>query len=210
MQKNYYDILQVNKNASPEIIEKAYKTLAKKYHRDLQDKENKETSEKTLKEINEAYEILSDPIKRDDYDKSIIEDFVLRESYLKVCKENKLLKTEINNIKKSLNNQNYNYSAPDNNNYYEEIENAKQQAYRDAYIQDLKNRGYKIKYKKTFQDYLFILFAIIIIVIIMFLLYQIPFIKNFFKQLYVNNEIFKFIINIFSSLLSSLFSLFKK
>ena len=34
--KNYYEILQVNENASQEIIEKAYKVLAKKYHPDLQ------------------------------------------------------------------------------------------------------------------------------------------------------------------------------
>ena len=34
--KNYYEILQVNENASIEIIEKAYKVLAKKYHPDLQ------------------------------------------------------------------------------------------------------------------------------------------------------------------------------
>ena len=41
MKKNYYDILEVNKNASPEIIEKAYKTLVKKYHPDLQKNEEK-------------------------------------------------------------------------------------------------------------------------------------------------------------------------
>ena len=34
--KNYYEILEVDKNASEEVIEKAYKTLAKKYHPDLQ------------------------------------------------------------------------------------------------------------------------------------------------------------------------------
>ena len=54
MNKNYYDILQVNQNASPEIIEKAYKTLAKKYHPDLQPEENKKQAEEILKDINEA------------------------------------------------------------------------------------------------------------------------------------------------------------
>ena len=39
MEENYYDILEVSKNASPEIIEKAYKTLVKKYHPDLQKNE---------------------------------------------------------------------------------------------------------------------------------------------------------------------------
>ena len=64
MNKNYYDILQINRNASPEIIEKAYKTLAKKYHPDLQTEENKKQAEEILKEINEAYEILSEPEKK--------------------------------------------------------------------------------------------------------------------------------------------------
>ena len=38
--KNYYEILEVSQNASPEVIEKAYKALVKKYHPDLQTKEN--------------------------------------------------------------------------------------------------------------------------------------------------------------------------
>ncbi len=49
--------MQVNENASQEIIEKAYKVLAKKYHPDLQnDMKKKELSEDKLKQINEAYE----------------------------------------------------------------------------------------------------------------------------------------------------------
>ena len=44
--KNYYEILEVNENASKEVIDKAYKVLAKKYHPDLQEescrRENKE------------------------------------------------------------------------------------------------------------------------------------------------------------------------
>ena len=39
--KNYYEILEVDRKASPEVIDKAYKTLAKKYHPDLQDENNK-------------------------------------------------------------------------------------------------------------------------------------------------------------------------
>ena len=69
--KNYYEILEVDKNASEEVIEKAYKTLAKKYHPDLQTAENKEYAEKRMKEINEAYYILSDEQKRKAYDEKL-------------------------------------------------------------------------------------------------------------------------------------------
>ena len=39
--KNYYEILEVNENASKEVIDKAYKVLAKKYQPDLQEEKNK-------------------------------------------------------------------------------------------------------------------------------------------------------------------------
>lgn len=64
--KNYYDILGVNENASDDEIKKAYRTLAKKYHPDL-NPGNAEAAEK-LKQVNEAYSILSDKTKRQNYD----------------------------------------------------------------------------------------------------------------------------------------------
>lgn len=64
--KNYYDILGVNKNASDDEIKKAYRSLAKKYHPDL-NPGNAEAAEK-LKEVNEAYSVLSDKTKKSNYD----------------------------------------------------------------------------------------------------------------------------------------------
>lgn len=64
--KNYYDILGVNKNASDDEIKKAYRSLAKKYHPDL-NPGNSEAAEK-LKEVNQAYSVLSDKTKKQNYD----------------------------------------------------------------------------------------------------------------------------------------------
>ena len=65
-EKNYYDILGVNKNASDDEIKKAYRNLAKKYHPDL-NPGNAEAAEK-LKEVNQAYSVLSDKTKKQNYD----------------------------------------------------------------------------------------------------------------------------------------------
>jgi curved DNA-binding protein len=63
--KDYYRILGVDKNASEQDIKKAYRKLARKYHPDM-NPDNKKAEER-FKDINEAYEVLSDPAKRQKY-----------------------------------------------------------------------------------------------------------------------------------------------
>lgn len=65
--KDYYKILQVAPDASTEVIRMAYKALAKKYHPDLNPGQEEAAQEK-MKNVNEAYEILSDKDKRWQYD----------------------------------------------------------------------------------------------------------------------------------------------
>ncbi|HEB65852.1 MAG TPA: J domain-containing protein [Chloroflexi bacterium] len=64
--KDYYAILGVDKNASEEDIKKAYRKLAMQYHPDRNPDDK--ASEEKFKEINEAYQVLSDPEKRARYD----------------------------------------------------------------------------------------------------------------------------------------------
>ena len=65
--RDYYEVLGVDKNATDEELKKAYRKLAKKYHPDA-NPDNKAEAEAKFKEVNEAYETLSDKQKRQMYD----------------------------------------------------------------------------------------------------------------------------------------------
>lgn len=214
---NYYKILEVDKDASSEVVEKAYKTLAKKYHPDLQESNMKQKAEEKLKLINEAYETLSNPDSRAKYDATLKQDEISEEDFNRLSEENRNLYNELNNLKHNTNNY---YDTPPNINtpsyedakrqsdyqqrqyeeqleYEKQMQQARQKAYHDAYIQDLKNRGYKIRYKKTPKDYFKNFLALVITLAILFILWQIPFIKNFFIKLFEDNPLLQAILNIF-------------
>jgi DnaJ-class molecular chaperone with C-terminal Zn finger domain len=67
--KDYYETLGVDRNATDKEIKSSFKKLAKKYHPDLHTDEDKKAAEEKFKEINEAYEVLSDKEKREKYDR---------------------------------------------------------------------------------------------------------------------------------------------
>jgi curved DNA-binding protein len=66
--KDYYAVLGVKKESSPEEVKQAYRRLAKTHHPDLQPEKDKAAASEKFKEINEAYEVLSSPEKKAKYD----------------------------------------------------------------------------------------------------------------------------------------------
>ena len=225
MEKNYYQILEIDKNASQEIIKKAYTTLAKKYHPDLQEDSQKHVAEEKIKLINQAYETLSNEEKRKQYDlklstTEIDTDKLIHENSEFKDKLNKYTSiqnqkpnyTPENNINSTNNPNSINHKATYNNHnynrnlqYQNEIRKAREQAYHDAYVQDLRNRGYKIRYKRTLKDYIKNFIALICTIFIVILVFQIPFVKKFFVNMYNDNPIINFIVDFCHDLIINIF-----
>ncbi len=182
--KTLYEILEVSENASNEIIEKAYKVLAKKYHPDLWPQDKKEYAEQKMKEINEAYDVLSNEIKRKEYN-STLEIERKRQMELKTQEE----------IKKNMQAD------------YE-------QKYQNAYENYLRRLGYKIKYKWTWKDYKNFIISILILILICVALWFFPITHNWIIEFYNSNPIIKTIIDIIGSIFvgiwNAITSIFKK
>lgn len=205
--KNYYEILEVDKNASQEVIEKAYRALAKKYHPDLQQGAQKQENAEKMKIINEAYDVLSDNAKREQYNEKLQyeqlqQQAMSREQQERIMQENYALKQQLNRMGTT---QQVDEGSIVNMSRIldQQIRAARQQAYHDAYVQDLKNRGYKIKYKHDLKYYLKLIIVIATTILACFLIYQIPVVKNFFVNLYNENIVFQAIVDIFKNTFSA-------
>lgn len=173
--ENYYKILEVDKDASPEIIEKAYKLLVKKYHPDLQTGNDKLIAEEKIKKINTAYDVLSNEQKRKEYNEQLESNFVSPEEYKLILNENIELKNQLNYLKNKMYNnvqQNYTYNQPHysnmNTNYYYPPKNNKEK--------------FKIK------NLLKLLFSLLLTFIIIFICFNTPIIYNLFS-IFLNSDL---------------------
>ena len=184
--KNYYEILEVDKNASEEVIEKAYKTLAKKYHPDLQNNSN---SQNKMQQINEAYEILSKDFKRREYYEKIKIQSVSIEEYNKIIQENNRLKQDLQKVTTNNNISNLNQidSLQFARRYYSKIKRASEQP------QIQYNRK---KINVSFEKIKRLIIYILILFVIGILLATIPVSRNFFINLYNTNTEIKLIVDI--------------
>lgn len=111
MEKTLYEILEVSEKASKEVIDKAYRVLAKKYHPDLQEEGFKQEAENYMKEINEAYSILGDEEKRKQYDNKLNAE----RQYKNNSRANTNSSTNSSNEYKS-NNNSYSYNTKSDTN----------------------------------------------------------------------------------------------
>ena len=97
--KNYYEILEVNEKASLDTITKVFRMQVKKYHPDVVNEAQRKKAEDKIKELNEAYDVLSDEKKREEYDILIKNENSLNSD---LYNENENLKKECMILKKKL------------------------------------------------------------------------------------------------------------
>ena len=179
--KNYYKILQIDKDASPEIIKVAYKLLVKKNHPDLKEGEDKKNAEEKIKEINEAYDVLSNPTKKAEYDQTLINENISQEQYNFILNENINLKKELNYFHNLYNRNNY-YKQKNTNMYNENIN---QNTSNDA----INNNS---KFKSIFNNLnenIKTLIAIVITFLIIFSVIKIPFLYSFVFENFSNGTL---------------------
>lgn len=201
--KNYYEILQVNENASKEIIEKAYKVLAKKYHPDLQtDEKNKKIMEKKLKEINEAYHILSDSFLKEQYDIELEKE--KQEEYKKMYGEQNYSTERGTHYQPSNTNQNTQNKRPkQQNNQTQQVTKKPQIGTLDSAIELVKelynDRPKRQEYKEmTKKDIIAILLTIVVVFAIGLILWAIPFTNGWMRELLFENPLFEWIGSLFN------------
>ena len=192
--KNYYKILEVSENASPEVIEKAYKVLVKKYHPDLQ-KANRKNDEK-IKEINEAYQVLSDSFLKEQYDNELKERE--KNKYNNNYKETdySMLYKEKERLKYQLAHEKYEKEqmAKRKNNVEEEntTGNNMVQLLRSIF----KYRKFSIK-KLQKIDIIALILTIVVVIGIGVILYYLPFTHDWMNENFVDTPVTHWIQGIF-------------
>ena len=200
--KNYYEILEVNEHASQDIIEKAYKILIKKYHPDLYVGEEKRLAEQKVRELNEAYQVLSDDFLKSQYDMELRK---VKGQYNNYQYETNNVKTsDRNNIKQyeNLNNSSMNFEPKSEKETSAKKSNVGTIGSMIGIVKELikvfSNRKAKSQNgKKSKEDSRLDLVAlgltIICLIIIGIILWFVPFTNGWMRQLIFENPLFGWI-----------------
>ena len=210
--KNYYEILEVNKKASKEVIEKAYKVLVKKYHPDLYSGQKKNYAEEKIKEINEAYSVLTDEFMKEQYDSELEkqEQAELYKKYNQKQTDNTLndkVQSNINNVNSTNSNkkENKNYKSQQNNKKEEDFNERMKKHKVGSFsgIVELCKELYKNKPKReeikeiTKKDVIALILTIIVVILIGVVLWYIPFTNGWMRELLFENPLFNAIASLF-------------
>ena len=170
--KNYYEILEVDKNASEEVLDRAYRVLAKKYHPDMQTGRQRRENEEKMKIINEAYSVLSDKQRREKYDLKLQEEIV-QEKIDNMSEQNEV---EIDRKVSSSINKMFN--------------NMKREQVKEI----------KEKQERSFKNKMEIIIIIVLITFILGLISQIPAVSNLMNENAIIRTIFSPFSNTFKTL----------
>lgn len=170
--KNYYQVLEVNENASLEVIEKAYKVLAKKYHPDSWPDSKSYWAEDRFKEITEAYQTLSNTELRKDYDMQIGINNSYESKYTDLYNENEKLRQEVNSMKIRNKSKEYKENSEKNesNSYFKRYSTT---------IKNLINTEINKPQEERSKDLKALLLTIVIVSILIFVFWKVPFLHNF-------------------------------
>lgn len=218
MNNTLYDILEVSEKASKEVIEKAYKVLAKKYHPDLQMPENKAIAEAKMKKINEAYDVLSDDVKRKEYDETLASKRETEKMQQQEMQENLSKQYEQQNTyyQADMSQEEQRFRDMQRRKYEEELRKQQEQMqkqmqqsineqYENAYYNYLRSLGYKIKERWTWEKTKKLLIIILILIIIGTILWILPPTHNMLMNFYENNKLIQIIVNIIGGIIIAFF-----
>ncbi len=218
-----YEILEVSEKASNEVIEKAYKTLAKKYHPDLQQTpEEKRNAEKKMQKINEAYETLKDENKRIEYDKELQAEKDKQTEYYQYNNMQKNINTqpknntEFNQQAQYIQNDNYrsatdwqqilaNLSPKERDRLMKRIQRDAREEYTRVAEDYYRQKGYIVKHKTTPREYLAGFITIVIIIALLGLLWLIPPTRRWMISVYNGNIAVKIVVDLIINFIKALF-----
>ena len=205
---NLYEILEVNENASEETINKIYKIQAKRYHPDLQKTEaEKIEAEEKMKKINEAYNVLSNPQKRKEYDENLKNQRQREkeEDRQKIINEtmqeynNKSQNVYYNQVQMNKNTPNINQEQTQKN-----INVNQQKVYtKKDYIRDYNKRLRKLKFENWKKNAITNLKTIAIMAVIAIFIWFFPPTHKFLVNMYEENIVLQTIVEIFKRIVNS-------
>lgn len=213
--KTYYDVLEISRHASKEVLERAHKILIKRYHPDLEtDPVKRKEKEEYIKKINEAYEILSDDNKRKEYDLKVFReevqtDNLKNDSEDEIIDEKKADKLEEDRI---------------NNEYIkivdEEIKKAQERIdeeerlikenlrrHERAYLRSL---GYNIKEPVNWKRRIILIITTIAFLVLIWLIYLIPSVRIAIDTEIEKNTVWGFILSMIKYLYTLVGTVFRE